>query len=93
MLPLLSFGQSPYKNRTEIKMNECLKPVMSSARFIPANLDNCTGASVLETECSQNKPNALVSKPCSRRAKDTVQKAKLMFLWKALGNIVNKEAY
>lgn len=55
-------------------MNECLKPVMSSARFIPANLDNCTGASVLETECSQNKLNALVSKPCSGRAKDTVQK-------------------
>lgn len=74
-------------------MNECLKPVMSSARFIPANLDNCTGASVLETECSQNKPNALVSKPCSGRAKDTVQKTQLMFLWIAPGNIVNKEAY
>ena len=60
---LLSFGTSPSsKNRTEIKMNECLRPMMSSARFIPANLDNCTGASVLETECSEKRPYALVSK-------------------------------
>lgn len=73
-------------------MNECPKPVMSSARFIPANLDNCTGASVLETECSQNKPNALVSKPCSGRAKDTVQNTQLMFLSKAPGNTLNQVA-
>lgn len=35
--------------------------MMSSARFIPANLDNCTGASVLETKCSENGPHALMS--------------------------------
>lgn len=35
--------------------------MMSSARFIPANLDNCTGASVLETKCSENGCYALIS--------------------------------